>query len=177
MDKVYPIFFQILKAVGVKNPTEGKNQQININKIPIFILDLFTPFVIFIGIGYFLGFISSYMILKINELELKNKIIEKHILDKRNNIQNNKMIPNKKEEIIEQKNEIEEDQKIEEKEPLKEENNEEEKIENNINNAEEIKEEKKSEKPAFVPHKIKERKVEEESWTTIKRGKKSRKPQ
>ena len=46
------------------------------------------------------------MILKINELELKNKIIEKHILDKRNNIQNNKMIPNKKEEIIEQKNEI-----------------------------------------------------------------------
>ena len=101
------------------------------------------------------------MILKINELELKNKIIEKHILDKRNNIQNNKMIPNKKEEIIEQKNEIEEDQKIE----------------NNINNAEEIKEEKKPEKPAFVPHKIKERKVEEESWTTIKRGKKNRKPQ
>ena len=82
------------------------------------------------------------------------------------------MIPNKKEEIIEQKNEIEEDQNIEEKEPLKEEKNEEEKIENNINNDEEIKEEKKPEKPAFVPHKIKERKVEEESWTTIKRGKK-----
>ena len=24
MDKVYPIFFQVLKAIGVKNPTEGK---------------------------------------------------------------------------------------------------------------------------------------------------------
>ena len=37
------------------------------------------------GIGYFLGFISAYMILKINELELKNKIIEKQILEKLNN--------------------------------------------------------------------------------------------
>ena len=24
MDKVYPIFFKVLKAIGVKNPTEGK---------------------------------------------------------------------------------------------------------------------------------------------------------
>ena len=131
------------------------------------------------GIGYFLGFISAYMILKINELELKNKIIEKQILEKLNN---QKDVQNKNKEIkIEEKNEEKEEvikeEVEEEKEPLKEEKNEEEKIENNINNAEEIKEEKKPEKPAFVPHKIKERKVEEESWTTIKRGKKNRKPQ
>ena len=35
----------------------------------------------------------------------------------------------------------------------------------------EIKEEKKPEKPAFVPHKIKERKVEEEKYTGIELGK------
>ena len=48
-------------------------------------IDLFTPFVIFMGIGYVLGFISAYMILKINELELKNKIIEKQILEMNKN--------------------------------------------------------------------------------------------
>ncbi len=38
---------------------------------------------IFIAVGFFLGFISAYMILKINELELKNKILEKHIIEQR----------------------------------------------------------------------------------------------
>ena len=123
------------------------------------------------------------MILKINELELKNKIIEKQILEKLNN---QKDVQNKNPEIkIEEKNEEKEEvikeEVEEEKEPLKEEKVEEAKEEekpkeeNNINNDKEIKEEKKSK--VFVPHEIKERKVVEEEWTMIKKGKKNRKPQ
>jgi hypothetical protein len=139
--------------------------------------------VIFIGIGYFLGFISAYMILKINELELKNKIIEKQILENLNKQKNeqNKNKETKIEEKNEQKEEIIKEETEEEKEPLKEEKVEEgkeeekPKEENNINNDKEIKEEKKP-KP-FVPHEIKERKVVEEEWTMIKKGEKNRKPQ
>ena len=41
-----------------------------------------------------------------------------------------------------------------------------------------IKKSKKKKKPKpFVPHEIKERKVVEEEWTMIKKGKKNRKPQ
>mgnify|MGYP002622703822 CR=1 FL=1 len=117
-----------------------------------------------------------------NELELKNKIIEKQILE----MNNNKLAKNRKEENDEEKNEVikeeKEEEKDEEKELLKNENNAEEKREeeknNNIgNNTEEIKEEKKPKKKAFVPQEVKERKVVEEEWTTIKKGKKNRKPQ
>ena len=181
MDKVYPIFFQVLKSLGVKHPSEGKQIQI---KQYIIILDLFTPFVIFIAIGFFLGFISAYMILKINELELKNKILEKHILEQRKlkgldqNVNGEIRIEEKKvNEII--KNE-------EEKEPLKEYkveevNIEEDKKEENTNTVEEIKEEiieeQKPKKKEFVPHELKERKIVEEDWTTVKKGKKKKKPQ
>ena len=84
-----------------------------------------------------------------------------------------------KEEVI--KEEVIKEEVEEEKEPLKEEKVEEvkeeekPKEENNINNDKEIKEEKKPK--AFVPHEIKERKVVEEEWTMIKKGKKNRKPQ
>ena len=129
------------------------------------------------------------MILKINELELKNKILEKHILEQRKlkgldqNINGEIRIEEKKvNEII--KNE-------EEKEPLKEykveevnvaeeqKEVEEEKVEkeDNINNTEEIKEEPKPKKKQFVPYEIKERKIVEEDWTTVTKGKKKKKPQ
>ena len=60
----------------------------------------------------------------------------------------------------------EEEQKIEE---IKEENN-------NKINEKEIIEEDKNKKKEFVPHEIKERKIEEEPWTVIKKGNKKKKP-
>lgn len=173
MDKVYPIFFDVLKLMGVKNPTKGMFNILNIYNTIFIFLDLFTPFVIILGIGFLLGFISSYMILKINELELKNKIIEKQILEM-NNI---KLAQRKKEEIEEeideQKKEKKSEEKDDEKEPLKEEGEKIEEVKkenNNINIIEEIVEEK------YVPHEIKQRKVEEEEWTTIKKNTKKKKP-
>ena len=146
---------------------------------------------IFIAIGFVLGFISSYMILKINELELRNKILEKQILEQR---KNRGLAQNTPKEIkLEEKNNNDMDIKNEEeeKEPLKEykveevnvaeeqKEVEEEKVEkeDNINNTEEIKEEPKPKKKQFVPYEIKERKIVEEDWTTFTKGKKKKKPQ
>jgi hypothetical protein len=147
--------------------------------------------VIFLAIGFVLGFISSYMILKINELELRNKILEKQILEQQKNRGLDQNIP--KEIKLEEKNNNDMDIKNEEeeKEPLKEYKDkevnvaeeqkevEEEKVEkeDNINNTEEIKEEPKPKKKQFVPYEIKERKIVEEDWTTVTKGKKKKKPQ
>ena len=131
---------------------------------------------IFLGVGFILGFISAYMILKINELELKNKILEKEILDRRNN---KDIILNKKEEKKDEEKEELIEEKIEEKNEVKEEEKIVEEKEQNEDNkiiVEENIEENKPKKPAFVPHEIKERKVQEEEWTTIKKGKKKKKP-
>ncbi len=87
--------------------------------IILYFIDLFNPFVIFIGFGFFLGFITSYMIFKINKLELENKILEKRILEERNK--------NKEKEPIkeEQKKEYE---KKEEKKNEEEDNKEKEEL-------------------------------------------------
>lgn len=131
------------------------------------------------------------MILKINELELRNKILEKQILEQRKNRGLDQNTP--KEIKLEEKNNNDMDIKNEEeeKEPLKEykveevnvaeeqKEVEEEKVEKeeNINNTEEIKEEPKPKKKQFVPYEIKERKIVEEDWTTVTKGKKKKKPQ
>jgi hypothetical protein len=38
-------------------------------------LDLFSPFVIFIAFDYILGAISTYLLIKISNLEKENKIL------------------------------------------------------------------------------------------------------
>ena len=68
---------------------------------------------IFIAIGFVLGFISSYMILKINELELRNKILEKQILEQRKNRGLDQNIP--KEIKLEEKNNNDMDIKMKKK--------------------------------------------------------------
>ena len=129
-------------------------------------IDLFTPFVIFIGIGYVLGFITSYMIFKINELEIKNKLLEKRILEVRNDkLKQEKKEEPKKEEEKKEKREVKEEENIIEEE--KKENDDDEK--KNLNTVEQIiKEEPEPKKNTFKPPEIKERKVVEEPWTVIK---------
>lgn len=111
------------------------------------------------------------MILKINELELKNKIMEKQIWEQMN----------KKEKEEENKTELIKEKKDGEKEPLKEiikeDKNEDEKNENDDNNIIEEIIEERPQRSNFVPHEIKERNVEELEWTVVKKGKKNKKPQ
>ena len=117
------------------------------------------------------------MILKINQLELRNNLIEKQILEKRENLKEIKDI------IKEKKNENEKiNEEDEEIKPLKEEIKDDkiiEEIKEDNNNIieEDIPKETKPKTPAFVPHEIKERIIEEEPWTVIKKGDKKKKPQ
>ena len=137
-------------------------------------LDLFTPFAIVMSFGFFLGFITAYMIFKIKELEFQNKILEQRILQEtnRNIVKRKKNEPIKEEKKDKEENK-EEDKKEEEKneEEEKKENDEKTKL-NTVENI--IKEEPK--KPGFKPPEIKERKVQEEEWTEIRRKGKKKKP-
>ena len=136
-------------------------------------LDLFTPFVIFIGFGYFLGFITSYMIFRINELELKNKLLEERILQTRNDNlkQEKKEEPKKEEEKIEKEEKKEEENIKKEEEEKKDDDNE----KKNLNTVENIIKEEPN-KSTFKPPEIKERKNVEEDWTLIKKKGKKKKP-
>ena len=130
------------------------------------------------SVGFFLGFITAYMIFKIRELEFQNKILEQRILQ-----QTNRNNPNtKKEETIKEEEKKEEEKKEEEDKKEEKKKDEEEKKENEndekskLNTVDNIiKEEPK--KPAFKPPEIKERKVQEEEWTVVKRKGKKKKPQ
>ena len=51
--------------------------------IILFFLDLFNPFVIFIGFGFFLGALSSYLLMKISYLEKENEKLISKISDKK----------------------------------------------------------------------------------------------
>ena len=137
------------------------------------------------GIGYFLGFLTSFMIFKIKKLEFENKILEKRILQERNKNKEKIQKEEKKEEPkieeIKKENEQKEDQKEDKKEDKKEEVEDvkEEKKENNNENKnldtvnEIIKDENK--KPVFKPHEIKERPVVEEPWTVVRKKNKKKK--
>ena len=173
MEHVFPIFFSVLKSMGVSNPTQGKKSLYYLIFINIIYIDLFTPFVIFIGFGFFLGFITSYMIFKINKLELENKILEKRILEERNKNKEKEPI---KEEQKKENEKKEENIKNEIDNKEKEEKNEiENKEKEDLNTVDKIiKEEPK--KPSFKPPEIKEKKVEEEAWTVVKKKDKKKKP-
>ena len=116
------------------------------------------------------------MIFKINELELKNKILEKTIILEKNEDKDKlKKEESKKEEA---KNEEDKKQKEESiKQDIKKEEEEKEpeiKEKNNLNTVNEIiKEEPKN--PPFKPHEIKERKIVEEPWTIVKKKHKKKK--
>ena len=125
--------------------------------------------------GFFLGFITAYMIFKIRELEFQNKILEQRIIQEsnRNNVKRKKDEAIKEEKKDEENKEEEEDKKEENKKDEEEKKENDEKAQmNTIENI--IKEEPK--KQVFKPPEIRERKVQEEEWTEIKRKGKKKKP-
>ena len=144
--------------------------------IILYFIDLFNPFVIFIGFGFFLGALSSYLLMKISYLEKENeklisKISEenkKPIVEK---LKKNDFLQDKKEENKDEKKEEIKEEKIEEnkeekKEEIKEEKIEEKKDENNI-----------LKNSNFKRPEIKQKNyVEEGEWKVVRKGQKRKKP-
>ena len=98
--------------------------------IILYFIDLFNPFVIFIGFGFFLGALSSYLLMKISYLEKENeKLISKISEENRKPIveklKKNDFLQDKKEENKDEKKKEIKEEKIEEN---KEEKNEEKKM-------------------------------------------------
>ena len=70
MDSFLPVFYELLKVFGVKNPSEGM--------IYFFIIDMLFPFVMAIAFGFLMGAITVFCIMKIAQLEKTNKeLLEK----------------------------------------------------------------------------------------------------
>ena len=113
------------------------------------------------------------MIFRINELELKNKLLEERILQTRNDNlkQEKKEEPKKEEEKIEKEEKKEEENIKKEEEEKKDDDNE----KKNLNTVENIIKEEPN-KSTFKPPEIKERKNVEEDWTLIKKKGKKKKP-
>ena len=154
-------------------------------------IDLFNPFVIFIAFGFILGAISTYLLIKISNLEKENEILSRKL-----NLNNEPVIEkiNKKNELINdisKKNDKTEDNEEKKKEKENEEEKKEDEVKEdkkNDNKKEEKKKEIKDNKnveekkentfpiknPNFKRPEIKEKNYEEEGeWKVItKRSKK-----
>ena len=135
--------------------------------IILFFLDLFNPFVIFIGFGFFLGALSSYLLMKISYLEKENEKLISKISEENKKPIDEKL---KKKEYHQDKEEIKEEKieenKEEKKEEIKEEKIEEKKDENNI-----------LKNSNFKRPEIKQKNyVEEGEWKVVRKGQKRKKP-
>ena len=128
--------------------------------IILYFIDLFNPFVIFIGFGFFLGALSSYLLMKISYLEKENEKLISKISE-----ENKKPIVEKlkKNDFLQDKKEENKDEK---KEEIKEEKIEEKKDENNI-----------LKNSNFKRPEIKQKNyVEEGEWKVVRKGQKRKKP-
>jgi hypothetical protein len=114
MDSFLPLFYEVLKLLGVKNPSD----------------DMLFPFVIVLAFGFVLGGISMYVLLKISMLEKENNElnqklnnvkkesdksneIEKDIKEeKQDNVEMNDNVVNKEEK---QGNEVQKENKVKKK--------------------------------------------------------------
>ena len=101
MDSFLPVFYELLKVFGVKNPSEGM--------IYFFIIDMLFPFVMAIAFGFLMGAITVFCIMKIAQLEKTNKELLEKIEKKKESEGNSK----------------EEEQKVKEEKVVKEEKKEE----------------------------------------------------
>ena len=110
MDSFLPVFYELLKVFGVKNPSEGM--------IYFFIIDMLFPFVMAIAFGFLMGAITVFCIMKIAQLEKTNKELLEKIEKKKESEGNSKEEEQKVKEENEEEKVVEEEKK--EEEPKKE---------------------------------------------------------
>ena len=142
MDSFLPVFYELLKVFGVKNPSEGM--------IYFFFFFMLFPFVMAIAFGFLMGAITVFCIMKIAQLEKTNK----ELLEK-----------------IEKKKESEGNSK-EEEQKVKEENKEEKVVEEEKKEAKTLKEIIKPDPEFKRPEITTPKHNEEEEWAVVtKKGK------
>ena len=110
MDSFLPVFYELLKVFGVKNPSEGM--------IYFFIIDMLFPFVMAIAFGFLMGAITVFCIMKIAQLEKTNKELLEKIEKKKESEGNSKEEEQKVKEENKEEKVVEEEKK--EEEPKKE---------------------------------------------------------